>query len=77
MQKNHSKQRLLYQTITATEIVELLKTTDLEESKKSFIIPTEINKESMIAVLQNVIEVNPEDLEGQTKGRVVRAGAKD
>jgi len=65
-----------YQTITATEIVELLKTTDLEESKKSFIIPTEINKESMIAVLQNVIEVNPEDLEGQTEGRVVRAGAK-
>jgi len=30
----------------------------------------------MIAVLQNVIEVNPEDLEGQTEGRVVRAGAK-
>lgn len=66
-----------YQTITAAEIADLLHTTDLEESKKSFTIPTEVNKDTLATVFKNVVEIDPEDLEGQTEGRVVKASAKD
>ena len=66
-----------YQTITATEIADLLHTTDLEESKKSFTIPTEVNKDTLATIFKNVVEIDPEDLEGQTEGRVIKAGAKD
>ncbi len=59
-----------YQTITATEIAEMLKSVNTTECSDEYLIPTEITESTIQTIFNNVIEINPEELMGRTDGRV-------
>ena len=59
-----------YQTITAGEIVEMLKNVNTTQCSDEYLIPTEITESTIQTIFNNIIEINPEELAGRTDGRV-------
>ena len=59
-----------YQTITASEIADMLKSVNTTECSDEYLIPTEVTESTIQTIFNNVIEINPEELMGRTDGRV-------
>ena len=59
-----------YQTITASEIADMLKNVNTTECSDEYLIPTEVTESTIQTIFNNVIEINPEELMGRTDGRV-------
>lgn len=60
----------VYESITADEVLEMLKNLVVVECLNTYNIPTEINSDSLKTIFNNISEINPEDLKGRTEGRV-------
>jgi hypothetical protein len=60
----------IYETITADEVLEMLKNLVVIECLNTYNIPTEINSDSLKTIFNNISEINPEDLRGRTEWRV-------
>jgi hypothetical protein len=60
----------VYESITADEVLEMLKNLVVIECLNTYNIPTEINSDSLKTIFNNISEINPEDLKGRTAGRV-------
>ena len=59
-----------YQTITAEQVITMLRNVNTKACDDEYLIPTEITETSIQSIFNNIVEINPEDLMGQTEGRV-------
>jgi hypothetical protein len=67
-----------YETITSEQIVQMLQFINTKECNDTYLIPTEITEASIKAIFNNLVDINPEDLKGQTEGRIhVFSGKKE
>ena len=60
----------VYESITANEVLDMLKNLIVKECLDTYNIPTDVNSATLKTIFSNIADVTPEDLKGRTDGRV-------